>query len=83
MPPPFNAAAACSEYESELREKLVPTLLAGYKLWIPAHIVNFALVPNRQVGGWVGGGGWVLAGLAAAPAHALLQGGCQLGTAGC
>jgi hypothetical protein len=26
----------------------VPTLMAGFKLWIPAHIVNFALVPTRQ-----------------------------------
>lgn len=31
-----------------MRDKYVPTLLAGYKLWIPAHIVNFAMVPNRQ-----------------------------------
>ncbi|KAL4431310.1 hypothetical protein ABPG75_006566 [Micractinium tetrahymenae] len=36
------------EYFPELQEKYVPTLLAGYRLWIPAHIVNFALVPNRQ-----------------------------------
>jgi hypothetical protein len=56
----------------------VPTLLAGYKLWIPAHIVNFALVPNRQVGGLVGG--LMPAGQAAALSHALLQGICRLGT---
>jgi hypothetical protein len=36
------------DYVSELREKFVPTMLAGYKLWIPAHIINFAFVPNRQ-----------------------------------
>lgn len=36
------------EYVPELQQKYVPTLLAGYQLWIPAHIVNFALVPNRQ-----------------------------------
>lgn len=38
-----------SDYVSEVQEKFVPTMLAGYKLWIPAHVVNFALVPNRQV----------------------------------
>ncbi|PSC74754.1 Calmodulin [Micractinium conductrix] len=36
------------DYFSEVQEKLVPTLLAGYRLWIPAHVINFALVPNRQ-----------------------------------
>lgn len=38
----------CSHYTSEVQEKFVPTLMAGFKLWIPAHIVNFALVPTRQ-----------------------------------
>lgn len=51
LPRPLTAFAspACREYVPELQQKYVPTLLAGYQLWIPAHIVNFALVPNRQV----------------------------------
>ncbi len=43
-------STSCREYVPEMQQKYVPTLLAGYRLWIPAHIVNFALVPNRQVG---------------------------------
>jgi protein Mpv17 len=36
------------EYASELKQKYVPTLQAGYQLWIPAHMVNFMFVPSQH-----------------------------------
>lgn len=34
--------------EETLRDKLWPTLLAGWSIWPFAHVLNFALVPTRQ-----------------------------------
>lgn len=33
---------------STIQEKFWPTLTAGYAVWIPAHIVNYSLVPLQQ-----------------------------------
>ena len=33
---------------SQVKEKLWPTTVAGYKLWPLAHLVNFALIPPAQ-----------------------------------
>ena len=32
----------------QIREKLWPTTVAGYKLWPLAHLINFALIPPAQ-----------------------------------
>ena len=32
----------------EVKDKFAPTLIAGYKLWPAAHLINFALVPPNQ-----------------------------------
>jgi hypothetical protein len=37
-----------SEYVPEIQAKYADTMVAGWKLWIPAHVINFAFVPNRQ-----------------------------------
>ncbi|KAI7837431.1 hypothetical protein COHA_008743 [Chlorella ohadii] len=37
-----------SEYVPEIQAKFADTMVAGWKLWIPAHVINFAFVPNRQ-----------------------------------
>lgn len=37
-----------AEYVAELRDKLWPTLKAGWSLWPVAHVVNFALVPTQH-----------------------------------
>lgn len=34
--------------QAELKEKYVPTLVAGWKLWPAAHVINFAFVPNHH-----------------------------------
>jgi Mpv17 / PMP22 family len=31
-----------------VKEKLVPTLKAGYALWPVAHLINFRFVPQEQ-----------------------------------
>jgi protein Mpv17 len=36
------------EYLSELRQKLWPTLKAGWSLWPAAHVINFAFVPTQH-----------------------------------
>jgi protein Mpv17 len=36
------------ELVRELHDKFVPTMLAGYKLWPAAHVINFAFVPTSQ-----------------------------------
>jgi protein Mpv17 len=36
------------EYTSELKSKYIPTLKAGYRLWIPAHMINFMFIPSRH-----------------------------------
>mmetsp|Transcript_12299 Transcript_12299/g.21005 ORF Transcript_12299/g.21005 Transcript_12299/m.21005 type:complete len:193 (-) Transcript_12299:177-755(-) len=36
------------EIKPEIETKLIPTLKVNYMTWIPAHIVNFALVPSSQ-----------------------------------
>ncbi len=30
------------------QEKLLPTVVAGWQLWVPAHAVNFGFVPSSQ-----------------------------------
>ncbi|PRW61349.1 hexose phosphate transport isoform A [Chlorella sorokiniana] len=37
-----------SECVPEIQAKYADTMVAGWKLWIPAHVINFAFVPNRQ-----------------------------------
>lgn len=37
-----------SEYISELQQKYVPTLIAGWKLWPAAHVINFAFIPTQH-----------------------------------
>lgn len=36
------------EYRQELEQKYVPTLLAGYQLWIPAHLINFMFIASQH-----------------------------------
>ncbi len=36
------------EYRRELDQKLVSTVLAGWQLWIPAHLVNFMFIPSQH-----------------------------------
>lgn len=36
------------EFVEEVKDKFAPTLIAGYKLWPAAHLINFALVPPNQ-----------------------------------
>jgi len=36
------------EYREEIRQKYVPTLLAGWQLWVPAHVVNFLFVATQH-----------------------------------
>ena len=31
-----------------VQEKLLPTVTTGWKLWIPAHAINFGFVPPSQ-----------------------------------
>ncbi len=33
---------------SQVKDKLWPTTVAGYKLWPLAHLINFALIPPAQ-----------------------------------
>ncbi len=33
---------------SFMQEKLLPTVTTGWKLWIPAHAINFGFVPPSQ-----------------------------------
>ena len=33
---------------SSVQEKLLPTVTTGWKLWIPAHAINFGFVPPSQ-----------------------------------
>jgi protein Mpv17 len=37
-----------SEYRRELDQKLVSTVLAGWQLWVPAHLVNFMFIPSQH-----------------------------------
>lgn len=36
------------EINSTIEEKLLPTVTTGWKLWIPAHAINFGFVPPSQ-----------------------------------
>lgn len=31
-----------------MQSKLFDTIQTGWKLWVPAHIINFAAVPSSQ-----------------------------------
>lgn len=31
-----------------VQEKLLPTVATGWKLWIPAHAINFGFIPPSQ-----------------------------------
>lgn len=42
------AEGRASDYPQELADKFVPTMVANYKLWPAAHIINFAFVPPSQ-----------------------------------
>ena len=33
---------------SIVQEKLLPTVATGWKLWIPAHAINFGFIPPSQ-----------------------------------
>eukprot|EP00889_Picochlorum_renovo_P005286 jgi/Picre1/32316/NNA_007662.t1 len=37
-----------SEFIGEMQAKYVPTLVAGWKLWPAAHVVNFLFIPNQH-----------------------------------
>lgn len=37
-----------SEFVGEMQAKYVPTLIAGWKLWPAAHVVNFLFIPNQH-----------------------------------
>ena len=46
------------ELPSKLRADFVPTMLNGWKFWVPAATLNFTMVPlSYQVGGQLGGSG--------------------------
>jgi protein Mpv17 len=36
------------DFIPELKQKWVPTVMAGYKLWPAAHVINFLFVPTQQ-----------------------------------
>ncbi|CAK0787533.1 hypothetical protein CVIRNUC_010753 [Coccomyxa viridis] len=36
------------EIQSAIEEKLLPTVATGWKLWIPAHAINFGFIPPSQ-----------------------------------
>ena len=36
------------EYAMEVRQKYVPTLLAGWQLWVPAHMINFLFIASQH-----------------------------------
>jgi len=35
-------------YDFASQEKLLPTVTTGWKLWIPAHAINFGFIPPSQ-----------------------------------
>ena len=35
-------------FPSIVQEKLLPTVATGWKLWIPAHAINFGFIPPSQ-----------------------------------
>jgi hypothetical protein len=38
----------CRDFFREVESKYIPTLKAGWSLWVPAHVLNFALVPTKH-----------------------------------
>lgn len=47
---PYTRIAAPLDicFLSAEQEKVIPTVVAGWKLWIPAHAINFGFVPSSQ-----------------------------------
>ena len=45
---PSSGRSPPDVWRVHVQEKLLPTVTTGWKLWIPAHAINFGFVPPSQ-----------------------------------